>query len=91
MTGTAAEVTAITNVDHRPVGAGKMGLITTQLRALYSDAIRAHAPSTQAGTWPFRPARPCSIQLCFETRDRISTQSRAAVTYNTSQGLLRSD
>lgn len=40
MTGTAAEVTAVTNVDHRPVGAGKMGPITTKLRELYSDAVR---------------------------------------------------
>ena len=44
MTGTAAEVTAITKVDHHPVGAGKMGPITTKLRALYSDAIRARIP-----------------------------------------------
>ena len=44
MTGTAAEVTAITKVDHHPVGAGKMGPITTKLRVLYSDAIRARIP-----------------------------------------------
>jgi branched-chain amino acid aminotransferase len=44
MTGTAAEVTAITRVDHRPVGAGKMGPITTKLRGLYQDVIRARNP-----------------------------------------------
>ena len=44
MTGTAAEVTAVTQIDHRPVGTGKMGPITTQLRALYSDAIRGRLP-----------------------------------------------
>ena len=44
MTGTAAEVTAITKVDHRPIGAGKMGPITTKLRALYQDVIRARNP-----------------------------------------------
>ncbi len=44
MTGTAAEVTVVTKIDHRPVGAGKMGPITTQLRALYEDAIRARNP-----------------------------------------------
>ena len=41
MTGTAAEITAVTKIDYRVVGAGKMGPITTQLRALYDDAIRA--------------------------------------------------
>jgi len=44
MTGTAAEVTAITRIDFRPVGAGKMGPVTTSLRALYQDVIRARNP-----------------------------------------------
>ena len=44
MTGTAAEVTAVTKIDHRLVGAGKMGPITTKLRELYEDAIRARNP-----------------------------------------------
>ena len=49
MTGTAAEVTAVTEVDHRPVGTGKMGPITTELRALYQDVIRARNP--KYGDW----------------------------------------
>jgi branched-chain amino acid aminotransferase len=48
LTGTAAEVTAVTKVDHRPVGAGKMGPITTQLRDFYADAIRARLPKYAA-------------------------------------------
>ncbi len=40
MTGTAAQVTAITRVDFRPVGTGKMGPITARLRALYDDVVR---------------------------------------------------
>ena len=40
MTGTAAQITAVTKVDHRPVGAGVMGPITTKLRALYEDILR---------------------------------------------------
>ena len=44
MTGTAAEVTAVTKIDHRQVGAGKMGPITTKLRELYEDVIRARNP-----------------------------------------------
>ncbi|MDA1329517.1 MAG: branched-chain amino acid transaminase [Chloroflexi bacterium] len=40
MTGTAAQVTAITQVDHRIVGSGKMGSLTTQLRQLYDDVVR---------------------------------------------------
>ena len=40
MTGTAAGVTAVTKVDHRPVGRGVMGPITTRLRTLYEDVLR---------------------------------------------------
>jgi branched-chain amino acid aminotransferase len=44
ITGTAAEITAVTMIDHRPVGAGKMGPVTTQLRLLYDNVIRARNP-----------------------------------------------
>jgi branched-chain amino acid aminotransferase len=40
MTGTAAQITAVTKVDHRPVGAGVMGQVTTKLRAMYDDILR---------------------------------------------------
>jgi len=40
MTGTAAQITAVTKVDHRPVGAGVMGPITAKLRMLYEDILR---------------------------------------------------
>jgi branched-chain amino acid aminotransferase len=40
LTGTAAQVIAVTKIDHRPVGAGVMGPITTKLRILYEDILR---------------------------------------------------
>ena len=40
MTGTAAQVVAVTKVDHRPVGIGSMGPVTMKLRALFDDAVR---------------------------------------------------
>ncbi len=39
LTGTAAEVTAVTRVDHRPVGSGRMGPLTERLRALFRDVV----------------------------------------------------
>ncbi len=39
-TGTAAQITAITKVDHRPVGSGVMGPITSRLRELFNDVVR---------------------------------------------------
>ena len=44
LTGTAAEITAVTKIDHRPVGAGVMGPITTKLRGFYDEVIRAKNP-----------------------------------------------
>ena len=39
MTGTAAHVTAVVDVDRRPVGNGKTGAITAHLQKLYLDVI----------------------------------------------------
>lgn len=47
MTGTAAQVTAVTRVDHRPIGTGKIGSITTQLRGLFDDVVRGRIPNYQ--------------------------------------------
>ncbi|MCB0119533.1 MAG: branched-chain amino acid transaminase [Anaerolineales bacterium] len=41
MTGTAAQVVAVTKVDHRPIGTGSMGNITAKLRSLFDDIVRA--------------------------------------------------
>ena len=41
MTGTAAQVTAITKIDHRPVGEGVMGPVAAKLRELFFDIVRA--------------------------------------------------
>jgi branched-chain amino acid aminotransferase len=40
LTGTAAQITAVTRVDHRKIGDGVMGPIATQLRKLYDDTVR---------------------------------------------------
>lgn len=38
--GTGVQLVAITEVDHRPVGTGKMGPVVRQLRQLYFDTVR---------------------------------------------------
>jgi branched-chain amino acid aminotransferase len=47
MTGTAAQIVAVTKIDHRPVGIGKMGPITTKLRELFDDVVHARNPKYQ--------------------------------------------
>ena len=43
MTGTAAQVVAVTKVDHRPVGSGAMGPVTSKLRVMYEDIVRGRS------------------------------------------------
>lgn len=43
MTGTAAQVVAVTRVDHRPVGRGTMGPVVSKIRDLYEDVVRGRS------------------------------------------------
>ena len=52
MTGTAAQVSAVTQVDYRPIGKGEMGPITSQLRQLFVDAVRGRNPKYRHWTLP---------------------------------------
>lgn len=47
LTGSAAQIVAVTHVDHRPVGKGVMGPITTFLREAFEKAIRGRLPKYQ--------------------------------------------
>ncbi|PWH19389.1 MAG: branched chain amino acid aminotransferase [Anaerolineae bacterium] len=40
LTGSAAQIVAVTRVDHRPIGTGVMGPITASLRETFENAIR---------------------------------------------------
>jgi branched-chain amino acid aminotransferase len=51
-TGTAVEVAPIVSVDHRQVGSGDMGPITSELRTLYGDAVRGRMPKYHHWLWP---------------------------------------
>jgi branched-chain amino acid aminotransferase len=44
MTGTAAHVTPVIEVDHRPVGDGKRGSVTARLQKLYFDILQGKNP-----------------------------------------------
>lgn len=44
MTGTAANVTPVTEIDHRSIGHGKVGTITKKIQLLYYDIIRGKNP-----------------------------------------------
>ena len=43
LTGTAAHVNPVVEIDRRPVGDGEIGPVTSQLQALYQDVIRGRS------------------------------------------------
>ncbi len=42
--GTGVQVAAITKVDHRPIGSGRLGTITKELRKIYFDVVCGRVP-----------------------------------------------
>jgi len=54
MTGTAAEVTPIREVDSRKIGIGRRGPVTTQLQSAYFDLVRGKLSSHQDWLHPVK-------------------------------------
>jgi branched-chain amino acid aminotransferase len=50
--GTGVQIAAITNVDHRPIGTGKLGSLTRELRRVYFDMVRGRAPKYRDFCFP---------------------------------------
>jgi len=50
--GTGAQITAITRIDHRPVGAGRIGDVASRIRGLYFDIVRGRSPRHRAWCAP---------------------------------------
>jgi branched-chain amino acid aminotransferase len=50
--GTGAQISAITRVDHRLVGTGKIGEITSHLRDMYFDVVRGRAAKYRDWCYP---------------------------------------
>ncbi|MGA2490983.1 MAG: branched-chain amino acid transaminase [Anaerolineales bacterium] len=44
LTGTAAQITVVTKVDHRPIGKGIMGPVADSLRKLYDEILHGNNP-----------------------------------------------
>ena len=42
--GTGVQITAVTRIDHRSIGTGKMGPVTNQVRDMYFDVVRGMNP-----------------------------------------------
>lgn len=52
LTGTAAEITPVREIDDRTIGSGQPGPITQKLQATYFDAVRGRLPAYQGWLTP---------------------------------------
>jgi branched-chain amino acid aminotransferase len=52
LAGTGAQVVPITRVDHRPIGGGRPGSLTLELRDLYFDVVRGRKPKYRSWCTP---------------------------------------
>ena len=52
MAGTAAQITAVTRVDYRPIGSGSMGTITSQLRQVFNEVTQGRNARYRAWNTP---------------------------------------
>jgi branched-chain amino acid aminotransferase len=52
LAGTGAQIVPITRVDHRPIGGGRPGRLTLQLRDLYFDVVRGKKPKYRSWCTP---------------------------------------
>ena len=58
LTGTAAQIVAATKIDHRLIGSGEMGPVTTELRELYGNILRGRNPRYAHWNIPVMAAHP---------------------------------
>jgi branched-chain amino acid aminotransferase len=67
--GTGAQISAITRVDHRAVGTGRMGEITARLRNLYFDVVRGRVAKYRDWCYPV-----------YEVKRNVTSKERTHVT-----------
>jgi branched-chain amino acid aminotransferase len=63
MTGTAAQIVAITRVDFRPIGNGLMGANTARLRELFDDTVRGRIPKYHHWNMPVYVNEPMRVKI----------------------------
>ncbi|MEA5360327.1 branched-chain amino acid transaminase [Amycolatopsis sp., V23-08] len=56
VSGTGVEICPVTAVDHRPVGTGRPGDLTTEVRRLYTEVVRGRRPAYASWLTPVRSA-----------------------------------
>lgn len=61
-TGTGVQIAAITHIDHRPVGTGKLGPLVSELRDLYFDVVRGRVAKYRHWVQPVYETAPAPAE-----------------------------
>jgi branched-chain amino acid aminotransferase len=61
LAGTGIEIVPLTRLDHRPIGTGHPGEVTTAIRRLYFDAVRGRLPAYRSWCEPVLGRTPAAI------------------------------
>lgn len=69
--GTGVQIAAITRVDHRPIGTGKMGHLVAELRDLYFNVVRGKVPKYRAWNTPVYGVGKAGDKLKAEERVKL--------------------
>jgi len=58
--GTGAQISAITRVDHRAIGTGRLGAHTARLRGLFFDVVRGRVAKYRSWCYPVYDSKPAT-------------------------------
>ncbi len=62
VTGTAAEVVAIREVDFRTIGSGKMGPVTRKVQQAFQETIHGNGKHSAEWLYPVKVTSPASVR-----------------------------
>jgi branched-chain amino acid aminotransferase len=71
--GTGVQIAAITRIDHRPIGSGKMGPLVSELRDLFFDVMRGRVPKYRHWNTPVYP----TVQTPSNGKARLTARAVA--------------
>jgi branched-chain amino acid aminotransferase len=63
LAGTGAQIVPITRVDHRPIGGGRPGRLTLELRELYFDVVRGRRSKYRPWCTPVYATAPANARV----------------------------
>jgi branched-chain amino acid aminotransferase len=78
-TGTGVQIAAITRVDHRLIGTGRIGPLTSLLRERYFDVVRGNDPAYRTWCRPVYATRRKDAPILLQESDASAAMTMGVV------------